>query len=227
MMILNSRCNEPFPLVCFHRFTAEKEKRQRRHLLAMMKSLGMSVASFSFTASDMGPKITTGLLKPADRDSESDSDSVKRLSGGPLTLFSSSSYLLVRPPSRRRGTWWPPGRRSGPRGSCAGPSSWLPSDLSASRSLPCRCRTLPGRRSGRWTSAPPCQPTESGSSLDKTQSLSLIFPSRGDDADGERSSKDSEQFLDAESANHRRSARGFYHGPEQLSAHMDHHSLAL
>lgn len=37
----------------------------RNHLLAMTKSSGMSLASFSFTASEIGPNMTTGLLKPA------------------------------------------------------------------------------------------------------------------------------------------------------------------
>lgn len=39
----------------------------RNHLLAMTKSSGMSLASFSFTASEIGPNMTTGLLKPAEK----------------------------------------------------------------------------------------------------------------------------------------------------------------
>lgn len=38
----------------------------RAHLLAMTKSSGMSLASFSLTASEIGPNMTTGLLKPAE-----------------------------------------------------------------------------------------------------------------------------------------------------------------
>lgn len=38
----------------------------RNHLLAMTKSSGMSLANFSFTASEIGPNMTTGLLKPAE-----------------------------------------------------------------------------------------------------------------------------------------------------------------
>lgn len=48
-----------------------------KHLLATTNSFGMSAASFSFTASEMGPNITTGLLKPAEWNIKPDTNKKK------------------------------------------------------------------------------------------------------------------------------------------------------
>lgn len=66
-------------------------------------------------------------------------------------------YLHVRRPSRRRGIVWWLELLSGPLGSYASLSSLPPFDLSASRSLPCRCPMLPEQHSGRWPSALLCE----------------------------------------------------------------------
>lgn len=145
-----------------------------KHLLATINSFGMSVASFSFTASEMGPNITTGLLKPAEWHIKPDTnlitskqEKVKYISGETAAWLVGCyfGYLHVRPPSRRRGIVWWLELRSGPLCSYASLSSLLPFDLSASRSLPCRCPMLPEQHSGRWPFALLCETKEKGASV--------------------------------------------------------------
>lgn len=137
-----------------------KDESTDGHLLATTNSSGRSLASFSFTASEMGPKITTGLLKPAEpTTSEHQYKQTgkywKILQGSQKNKVYVLRYLLVTPPSRRRGTVWWPAPRSYPLGSYGGLSSSPPSDLSTSRSLLCRCPRRRERRSGRWPSVLP------------------------------------------------------------------------
>lgn len=81
----------------------------------MTNSLGMSLASFSFTASEMGPNMTTGLLKPAVRNNEKNTiqSQVKRKNSRQPKAFVCERaegkffvYLHATPLSHRQGIVW-------------------------------------------------------------------------------------------------------------------------